>query len=114
MAESLLDLLSAMLLLTGGAFALFGGIGLVRFPDFYSRLHPAGITDTLATFLIVFGLLIQVGISLVSIKLVLILLFMAFTAPTATHALARAGLVAGRVPLTRDSTGTKEAPASKP
>jgi len=115
MAETLLDVLSALLLLAGGGFAVLGGIGLVRLPDFYSRLHPAGITDTLATLLIVVGLLIQVGISMVAIKLLLILLFMIFTAPTASHALARAGLVAGRVPFRRDTTTAADGePPSKP
>lgn len=114
MAETLLDVLSALLLLAGGGFAVLGGIGLVRFPDFYSRLHPAGITDTLATLLIVTGLVIQVGISMVAIKLLLILLFMIFTSPTASHALARAGLVAGRVPFQREASASEGARPSKP
>lgn len=112
MAETLLDVISAVLLLTGGGFALVGGIGLLRFPDFYSRLHPAGITDTLATFLIVVGLLLQVGWSLIALKLLLILVLMVFTAPTATHALARAGLLAGHVPFQHGSADTPEKPTS--
>ncbi|MDT8448668.1 MAG: monovalent cation/H(+) antiporter subunit G [Wenzhouxiangellaceae bacterium] len=102
MAETVLDVISAICLIGGGAFGILGGTGLIRFPDFYSRLHAAGITDTLCTFLIIVGLLIQTGLSLVSIKLLLILLFMIFTSPTASHALARAGLAAGLVPHTRD------------
>lgn len=109
MAESALDVLSAILLLTGGAFGILGGLGLLRFPDFYSRLHAAGITDTLCTLLILAGLLLQTGFELVSVKLLLILVFMFFTSPTATHALARAGLAAGLTPFrhgdgSRDST----------
>lgn len=102
MAELVLNVISGILLVTGGVFGILGGIGLLRFPDFYARLHAAGITDTLTALTIVAGLVIQAGLALVSIKLLLILLFMIFTSPTASHALARAGLAAGLVPHTRD------------
>ena len=93
MAETIINTLSWTFLLTGGAFGVIGGIGLLRFPDFYTRLHAAGVTETLCAILIVFGLVLQSGFSLMTIKLVLILLFLLFTAPTATHALARAAVV---------------------
>jgi len=102
MAELLIDVLSASLLLAGGVFGILGGIGLLRFPDFYTRLHAAGITDTLCAFLIIGGLLLQVGLTLFSLKLLLILLFMIFTSPTASHALARAALAAGLQPYYRE------------
>lgn len=107
MVESALTVLSAIMLLTGGVFGILGGVGVVRFPDFFSRLHAAGMTDTLCAFLIIGGLLIQAGVSLLSIKLVLILLFMVFTTPTASHALARAGLAAGILPKTSDNTSPR-------
>lgn len=97
MAE-LLDILSVGLLLAGGGFAVIGGVGLVRFPDFYTRLHAGGITDTLTALLIVGGLVLQSGFSLLTIKLLLILLFLLFTTPTATHALARAAMAEGLEP----------------
>ena len=96
--DEALNLLSWILLLAGGAFAVIGGIGLVRFPDFYARLHAGGITDTLAALLIVGGLVLQSGISLLTLKLLLILLFLLFTTPTATHALARAAMADGLQP----------------
>lgn len=111
MAETLLTWLSAAFLLSGGLFGIIGGIGLLRFPDFYSRLHAAGITDTLCALLIVGGLLIQAGLSLISIKLLLILLFLLFTAPTASHALARAAMVDRTVPAPVVREGE---PPSKP
>ncbi|SRR6056297_2163614 len=107
MVETILQVLSAAMLLTGGLFGVLGGIGVLRFPDFYSRLHAAGMADTLCAFLIIGGLLIQAGLALVSIKLLLILLFMIFTTPTASHALARAGLAAGLAPKTADNTVPK-------
>jgi len=117
MAETVLDVLSGICLLTGGFFGILGGTGLLRFPDFYSRLHAAGITDTLCAFLIIFGLLLQTGLALISIKLLLILLFMIFTSPTASHALARAGLTAGVEPETVEARRTESRPgesSSKP
>lgn len=103
MAETILAIVSGVFLITGGLFGILGGIGLLRFPDFYTRLHAAGITDTLCAFLIIVGLVIQAGLALVSIKLMLILIFMVFTAPTASHALARAGMAAGDDPNTIES-----------
>ncbi|NJN45399.1 MAG: monovalent cation/H(+) antiporter subunit G [Candidatus Competibacteraceae bacterium] len=88
----LLDLLSWLTLLSGAFFVIVGGIGVMRLPDFYTRLHAAGITDTLGAGLIILGLLFQAGLTQVSIKLLLILMFLWFTSPTATHALARAAL----------------------
>ncbi|MFW5927334.1 MAG: monovalent cation/H(+) antiporter subunit G, partial [Wenzhouxiangella sp.] len=88
MADGLLDLLSMILLLAGGFFGIIGGLGLIRFPDFYTRLHAAGVTDTLCAMLIVAGLALQSGLSLLTLKLALILFFLLFTAPTASHALA--------------------------
>lgn len=93
MGETLINILSWTFLLAGGAFGVIGGIGLLRFPDFYTRLHAAGVTETLCAILIVLGLVLQSGFSLLTIKLVLILVFLLFTAPTATHALARAAMV---------------------
>lgn len=88
----MVEILSWVLLLAGGGVGLLGGIGLLRFPDFYTRLHAAGMTDTLCALLIIAGLVLQAGFTLLSLKLGLILLFMLFTAPTASHALARAAL----------------------
>lgn len=98
MIEMLINILSWIFLLAGGAFGVIGGLGMVRFPDFYTRLHAAGVTDTLCALLIVLGLVLQSGFSLLTIKLLLILLFLLFTAPTATHALARAAMVDGLEP----------------
>jgi multicomponent Na+:H+ antiporter subunit G len=89
---ALIDLLGWLMLLGGVAFALIGGVGLLRMPDFYTRLHAAGVTDTLGAGLILLGLMLQAGWTLVSVKLLLILIFMWFTGPIATHALARAAL----------------------
>lgn len=94
----IVDILSWILLLGGGLVGILGGIGLLRFPDFYSRLHAAGMTDTLCALMIIAGLILQSGFTLLSLKLALILLFLLFTSPTASHALARAALADGLKP----------------
>lgn len=104
MVDWAINLLSWFLLLTGGIFGVIGGLGLIRFPDFYSRLHGAGVTDTLCAICIVFGLVLQSGFSLLTLKMLLILLFLLFTAPTATHALARAALVDEVEPVLDEDT----------
>lgn len=92
------DLLSWVLLLTGGFFLLAGGIGLLRLPDFFTRVHAAGVTDTMGAGAILVGMMFQAGLTQASIKLVLIVLFMLFTSPTASHALAQAALHGGLKP----------------
>ena len=92
-------MISAGLLAAGSIFVLIGAFGLVRLPDFYTRLHAAGITDTLGAELILLGLMFQAGLSLVTVKLILISLFIFFTSPTATHAVANAARVMGLKPM---------------
>lgn len=94
----ILDILSWICLVTGGILGIVGGIGIHRFPDFYSRLHAAGITDTLCAMLILLGLGFQAGFGIATFKLILIFVFLFFTAPTATHALANAALHRGLKP----------------
>jgi len=97
--NELINLLSWICLLFGSFFAISGGVGLLRFPDFFSRLHPAGVTDTLGAALILIGLMFQAGFSLISVKLIMILAFLLLTNPTATHALAKSALHGKLIPL---------------
>lgn len=86
----LVDLASGLLLVAGGLFAVSGGVGLLRFPDFYTRVHAASVTDSAGAGLILLGLLLQVPNAATAVRLVLILLFMLLTGPTAAHTLAQA------------------------
>ncbi len=85
-----LDLLSWLLLVGGAVFCVIGGVGLHRLPDFYSRTHASSVTDTLGAGLILTGLMVQAGLTLVTVKLVMVLVFLWVTGPTAGHALAKA------------------------
>lgn len=97
-SEIVLDIASWVLLLTGAAFIFIGGVGALRMPDFYTRMHAASLTDTLGTLLTLLGLVLQAGLTLSTVKLLAIMLFLLLTAPTAAYALANAARLAGLVP----------------
>ncbi len=88
----LLHYVAGALVLLGSVVVLVGLIGVYRMPDFYTRLHAASIVDTLGTMLIIVGLVLIAGLSLVSVKLILIMLFILITTPAAAHALAKSAL----------------------
>ncbi len=96
-----LDLVSWICILVGAAAALIGGLGLLRLPDVFARMHGAGMVDTLGLGAILVGLMIQAGFTLITIKLVMIVAFVFFTSPMTTHALARACLNGGVEPSAR-------------
>lgn len=93
-----LDLLSWALLLAGGAFCIIGALGLVRLRGFFARTHAASVIDSVGAGLMLLGLVLQAGLTLVSVKLVMIGLLVFFSTPTATHALAKAALARGMDP----------------
>jgi multicomponent Na+:H+ antiporter subunit G len=92
------DVLSWLLLLSGGFFVVVGSLGLVRMPEFFTRVHAASVTDTLGAGLIIAGLLLQSPDWLGAIKLILIAMFLILTGPAASHALAKAALHGGLRP----------------
>ena len=89
---------SWILLITGSAFVLIGGIGALRMPDFYTRMHAASLTDTLGILLVLAGVIAQAGLSLAAVKLLAIMVFMLLTSPTAAYALANAARLDGLSP----------------
>ena len=86
----IIDFLSLICLFAGSLVGIIGAIGIHKFPDFYSRQHATGITDTLCALLILLGLGLQAGLSLAAFKLMMIFLLLFLTSPTSTHALANA------------------------
>ena len=90
---------SGGMIAAGVFFVLAGAVGVIRLPDFYTRMHAAGMTDTLGAELIIFGLVLQAGFSQTSLKLLIIAFLLFLTSPTATHAVANAANHAGVKPL---------------
>ena len=82
-----MDIGSAIFLLIGSFLYVSGGVGILRFPDFYTRMHAVGVTETLATAMILIGLMLQNPDGLVVLKLITL-----FISPTASHALAKAAV----------------------
>lgn len=101
--KMIVEVTSWVLLAGGSFFLLIGGIGLWRMPDFFTRLHAAGVTDTGGAGLMLAGLMLQSGWDLVTLKLLLALFFILFTSPTACHALARTALHEGMKPAHGDT-----------
>ena len=108
----LLEWISGFFLLAGGFLCITGGVGLLRMPDFFSRIHAAGMTDTLAAPLLLCGLMLQMEWSLDLIKAVMILVLILATNPTATHSMAKAALHGGLRPLVKEPAGDNEGEAS--
>lgn len=99
--EQVLDLASWLLLVAGGIFVFIGGVGALRMPDFYTRMHGASLTDTLGTMLVLLGIILQAGMTLATIKLAAILVFLLLTCPTAAYGLANAARLSGLRPKRR-------------
>ena len=90
--DTALHIASWALLSVGSVFVVIGALGIVRMPDVFTRLHAASLIETLGGGCILVGLMLQAGLTLVTLKLVAVMLLFIFTAPVATHAVAQAAL----------------------
>jgi len=99
----ILDNISGVFITVGSLSIIVGLLGVYRMPDFYTRLHAASVIDTLGAMLILLGLMIHHGFTMVSLKLFLILIFILITTPTAAHALAKSALHGKLRPVTGDN-----------
>jgi len=93
------DIVSWILMGLGAVFLVIAGIGILRLPDVFARMHAASIGDTMGAGLILAGLMLQGGISLVTVKLIFVFILLFMTSPTATHALAKAALTGNVKPM---------------
>jgi len=87
--------LSAILILLGTVMCLIGGWGILRFPEFYTRTHAASITDTMGAGLVLTGLMVESGFTLLMVKVAMIGIFLLLTSPTSGHALVKAAYAQG-------------------
>ena len=97
----IVEVSSWVCLILGCALCIIGGLGLLRLPDFYSRMHGGGITDTLGAGLVLLGLMFQGGLAMVTVKLAMILVALLITSPTATHAVGKAAFTSGLKPVVK-------------
>lgn len=97
----LVDIIAWVLIVAGGMFCIIGAIGAVRFPDFWSRVHAVSVSDSAGMILLIAGLCVHSGLNLITVKLILIGIFLFITGPTATHAVANAALVSGLLPQSK-------------
>lgn len=105
-----IELVAGVFIALGSFFVMVGGVGMLRMPDLYTRLHAASVTETMGTLLIMIGLMILAGWTLASFKLFAILMFLLFTGPVAAYAVANTALIAGVKPR----LDTESPDASKP
>jgi multicomponent Na+:H+ antiporter subunit G len=98
----MVQLLAILLICAGTFFFTTATLGLLRFPDFYSRMHATGKGDTLGILLSLAGLALYCGFSLNSLKILIIAAFVLITSPTATHAILRAAFDSDIAPWTKD------------
>ena len=115
-AQLLISVLSGCFILLGVLALLIGALGLLRLPDVYCRIHAVGMIDTAGASFIILGLAIHEGVSLVTVKLLFIGIFLFFTSPIATHAVAQVAHKSGVVPVGRNLVTAKAAkkPAAAP
>ena len=115
LVEIIVETLSWVFILSGSFFVIVGAIGTLRFPDFWSRLHAASITDSAGIILFFAGMCLQTGFTLITVKLIIIAVFLFITGPTSTHAIANAALVSGLRPKeAKGFTGVEPEPLTKP
>lgn len=102
------DVISTVLIGGGVFFVVTAGIGILRMPDVFTRMHAAGMSDTMGAGLILIGLAVHEGFTGATLRLVLIILFLWFTSPISSHALAKAALHGNVVPFTKRGTTASE------
>ncbi len=113
--NTVVDVMSVILITAGLVFFLGAAIGMIRFPDFYCRMHAAGKGDTLSTLLILCGFALQqfdsfnAGEVTFFAKMLIICLIIFTTSPTATHELMRAGYEVGLPPWTKSPARAEDA-----
>jgi multicomponent Na+:H+ antiporter subunit G len=100
-----MSIAGSVLIGLGLAFMVITALGMMRLPDFYSRVHAVSKSETLGIALVLLGLILHEGATLVSLKLALILVFVAIANPVGAHLLTRAALRTGQSPWKRGGDG---------
>lgn len=108
--QAITSLLAYASIAVGSAFIVIGGIGVLRMPEIYTRMHASSVTETAGSLFVLIGLMILSGLSLATVKLFAIALFLLFTSPVSTYALVNTALIAGQKPaLCKEQRGGESA-----
>jgi len=99
MIGEILTWLGAIAIVTGGLFGLLAGLGVMRLPDLYTRMHAASKAGLVGAGLTYVGIAIVSADSAIILRALLGLAFLALTTPVSAHLLARAALKAGHLPM---------------
>jgi multicomponent Na+:H+ antiporter subunit G len=102
MLQNIVNIMSFAFMLAGGFFMLSGALGILRMPDFFTRIHPSGIIDSFGAPLVLVGVAMHYGFSFMTLKIILLILLLLITNPTSTHALAQSAILGRLKPLLRD------------
>lgn len=102
MISFFVDIIASGLVILGAAFVFIGSLGLIRFKNFWHRLHASGLIDTLGMLSIMLGLIVREGFNHASLKLFLMMILLIITIPTTTHVLANAAFHSGLKPQVKD------------
>lgn len=102
MWDSVVNIISLVFMISGAFFMLSGAVGILRMPDFFTRIHPAGVIDSFGAPLILIGVAVHFGFSLITGKIIILILLLLIANPTATHAIAQSAIVGKLKPLQRD------------
>jgi len=102
-----LDVCSWVFLTAAAFFTLVGGVGVLRMPDLFTRLHASGVSDMLGAGFLMVGLMFQAGSGLTLVKVLLLFAFFMLTSPTAAHVLAKCALHSGERPVVGDAAERK-------
>jgi multicomponent Na+:H+ antiporter subunit G len=100
--SSFINIISGVFIISGALAIIVGLLGVYRMPDFFTKLHAASVIDTMGTMFIVIGLMLYSGFNLVSVKLLLVMIFILITTPAAAHALAKSALHGGLKPALKE------------
>ena len=110
--SDIISIISDIFLFAGAFFILTGAVGVLRMPDFYTRLHPASISDSLGLPLVIIGVMLRLEPGLITVKLLLLVIFSMIASPTASHALAKAAMHSKIIPI-GENTPTKKKSTKK-
>ncbi len=91
-------MIASVFIFFGLVFFFFGTVGMIRFPDIYTRLQASSKCDGAGTVALLIGLILLEGFNIFSLRILIIIFFLLITNPVSTHAIARSAAIRGIKP----------------